>query len=303
MTHDELFDIAIPIELRNGVAFEGRALGNAGVNNEQAFKIENWAAELHCLEDYQYIVVRTICNEQEAREAVHKVLTMLPAVSVVLDAGIRAATERIVICQERLNLNAISLFSAAGSALAYRTSGQMTISVGIATLSQAFKTTFPPANNCEMACEIFADVDFETSATSKLVLLATVLELLCERAPRDNEGLLLIEKWMEDASAARRKDLVTGLQLMREQSISAAIRDRIMRAAQASGLDKEEEEQLKHRAKELYRRRSAIVHGGQPVSYSEVVELRSIVRFLLIGSRDPGVFSPAQKILDDDHDE
>ncbi len=175
--------------------------------------------------------------------------------------------------------------------------GYMKMSVPVLALAQAFEKSVGIPVAYLKAAEVFADVDFEASPTSRLVLLATVLELICERTRRDENALGLIDKWMEDAESSKRDDLATALDLMRQESITSCIRKEVARACNAASLLREETDRMSGRAVTIYRSRSAIVHGGEAASPTDVIELRSIVRFLLTGFLTRGVFSGARESI------
>jgi hypothetical protein len=173
-------------------------------------KIWEWDASLHETENHQYLIVRTSASESDARAAVKRILAALGSVSVFLDAGVRAASTEIALAADCVELTQISIFNA--GAMPHTSSNLSTISVRVevGALSLAFNTLLPNRPNVAGAAEVYADIDFEASPTSRLVLTATVLELLATRTDRDADALAMIERWMLEAKATDRQDLVTG---------------------------------------------------------------------------------------------
>ncbi|TPJ81879.1 hypothetical protein FJ434_20465 [Mesorhizobium sp. B2-5-13] len=161
----------------------------------------------------------------------------------------------------------------------------------IEALSEAFDASFPVRPGSDRAREVYADIDFEANSTSRVVLIATVLELLASRTRRDESALTFIDRWSEEASSAQREDLVTALDLMREQSITSSIRTLMQDSCARAGLDDEQTTGIVRRTVELYRLRSKIVHGGRGASPHEVAEFRAMARIALTGSKERGVFS------------
>lgn len=139
--------------------------------------------------------------------------------------------------------------------------------------------------------EVYADIDFEASITSRFVLLATVLELLAERRSRDAAALGLIDKWSNEAKEAGRSDLATAINPMREESITSSIRKLVRSRCEASECGAEQAEAMARTAGSLYGQRSAVVHAAATVSPNDVELFRRIVRHALLGSAEPGSFS------------
>lgn len=292
------YDILIPIELHPGLGFLGEsnrsvAGGRISFNGERAFEVWGWQASFHKTNFHQYLIVRCDAAEQDARTAIAKILKKLGSVSVFLDAGVRAVATEVMIAGSDVDLTQLSLFPAGvmpHTSASTSTDGML---VDIAVLSEAFDASFADRPNRQRAEEVYSDVDFEASTTSRLVLIATVLELLAKRAPRDASALALIDRWSEEANGAGREDLAVALGLAREESTTSAIRALMRGACEGAGLSDEVTKRYVRRTAELYRLRSAIVHAGKEATPQEVGEFRAMARLVLTGSTTPGVFSGA----------
>jgi len=292
------YDVLIPIELHPGLGFTGQSARSGGspgtrvsFNNEKALTIWDWEASLHETVDHLYLIVRTRTSEADARATVTRILAGLPSVSVFLDAGVRATSTEPVLATDAVDLTQLSIFNA--GIMPHTSSALSTIgvTVHVEALSAAFDARLPDRPNIDRAAEVYADIDFEASTTSRLVLAATVLELLATKSRRDAAALAIIDRWVLEAKAADRPDLIIALDLIREQSITSSIRELMRAACAEAGLASQEAEQSIRRTIELYRRRGAIVHGGSAATPYEAAEFRAMARLALTGSSARGVFS------------
>jgi hypothetical protein len=293
------FDIAIPIEIGDGANFSNTVHEARGPNDECGFRLAKWDATWHNLDGNRYLVVRTNADEAAAREAIGEILTKIAVASVHLDVGFRPRSRRINVAIGHLNLDNIALFSAGKVPLGYVRSGSATLSLNISVLGDAFNAKVRSADTkFKRACELFGDVDFEASMTSQMVLLTTALEIICERKQRDDDALSFITRWQAEAEKRGRKDLQSMLQNQRDNSISASIYESVRAVCESAGIVGDEQARLALRARKLYRQRSALVHGGELVLFSDLMELRQIVRFMLTGSRTNGPFSITKEWLE-----
>lgn len=286
------YDIFVPVEISSAMGFYGRPERSVSTNDEKAFSLLAWQASFHdAASGSRYVIVRTNCSELEARDIIKKIIAALPFVSAILDVGLRVTSNQIMVGSCDVDINRIFLFISGISPHPYGASGHLKVNVSTEELTQAFSGAMGVPETSRRAAEVFADVDFEASTTSRMVLIATVLELICSRATRDNDALALIESWKKCAQEASRGDLVTALDLMKEESISSAIRNEVKAACARAGIGDEDANGIAKRTVALYRKRSSVVHRGATVSGEEVAELRHYVRFLLTGTRERGPFS------------
>jgi hypothetical protein len=285
-------DILIPVEMYSAVGFYGRSARSPSTNDEKAFSLLAWQASFHdAPSGNRYIIVRTNCSELDARDVIKKIIAALPFVSAILDAGLSVTSNQIMVGSCDVDITRICLFTSGISPHPYGASGDLKVKVSTDELTQAFSGAMGVPETSRRAAEVFADVDFEASTTSRMVLIATVLELICSRATRDNDALALIEGWKKCAQEASRGDLATALDLMREESISSAIRNEVKAACARAGIGDEDSNGIAKRTVALYGKRSSVVHRGATVSAEEVAELRHYVRILLTGTRERGAFS------------
>jgi hypothetical protein len=288
----EKYDILIPVEMYPGMGFYGKSARPVSTNGEMAFSLRGWQASFHETPRIgRYIIVRTDCPEAEARAAIEKIVAIMPFVSVILDAGMRVTSNQITVGGYDAQITGICLFTAGISPHTYGASGSLTVQESIEHLTQAFAQTETVQQDLRRAAEVFADVDFEASTTSRMVLVATALELICSRASRDADALALIEGWQKSARGSGRGDLVTALDLMRQESIASAIKSEVKAACARAKIGTEETDKIAKRTAALYGKRSAVVHRGAAVSAEEVAEFRYYVRFLFTGTLKRGAFS------------
>jgi len=286
------YDILIPVEMYSAMGFDGKSERSVSTNDEKAFSLLAWPASFHdAVSGNRYIIVRTNCTQFEALDVIKKIVSAIPFVSVILDAGLRVASNQTMVSTHDVDINRICLFTSGISPHPYGASGDLRVKVSTEELTQAFSGAMGVPETSRRAAEVYADVDFEASTTSRIVLIATVLELICSRATRDSDALALIESWKKCAQGASRGDLATALDLMRVESISSAIRNEVKAACARVGISDEDANDIAKRTVALYSKRSSVVHGGATVSNEEVAELRHYVRFLLTGTRKRGPFS------------
>lgn len=290
---DEIrYDILIPVEMYSAVGFYGKSRRSSSINAEKAFALLSWQASFHdAPSGDRYLIVHTNCIEGEARDAVEKIISMLPFVAVFLDTGLRVTTSQIKVSNGDVDIHKICIFKSGAGHRPYGMSGDLKTSVSSEKLTEAFLGISAIPENFRLAAEVFSDVDFESSTTSRIVLVTTALELICSRRCRDHEALTLIAAWKKGAQEANRGDIARALDLMREESIASAIRNEIKAACTLASLEKERAKHIEKRVIALYSKRSAVVHRGARVSSDEVAELRHYVRFLLTGTLKPGAFS------------
>jgi hypothetical protein len=294
---DKRFDILVPVDIYRGLGFHGRPAGSSAVNSEIAFSVFGWRASFHETATFRYLVVRTNCSKQDAGEAIDKIVEALPFASIILDIGIRSSTSSRRDGDYAVDMTANSIFPAGLNPMVYGGAGSSKSSVDIAVLDSAFDISRKIPREYRKAAEVFSDVDFESTTTSRLTLLATALEMICGRGTRDSKALAILDRWARHAKCHKRDDLVTAVGLMKQESIASAIRSALESAGRRASLEDKEIDRLKRRAVELHRLRSQVVHGGADPSPANIVELRNIVRFLLTGDVDRGQFSGARESL------
>lgn len=189
------------------------------------------------------------------------------------------------------DLERVTIFDAGVMPRPFSNSSEIAVRVGVKALAAAFNASLAKRRNVDRAAEVYVDIDFEASTTSRLVLAATVLEILSMRVQREANDLGLIDRWAAEASLIDSPDLVAALSTIRTQSIASSIRALMKAACADASLTGEDTDQVVRRTVDLYHLRSAAVHAGSDVRPHEAAELRSIARFALTGSRDRGVFS------------
>ena len=257
------YDILVPVEMVSELGFTGHSGRQASTNQEKAFSLMRWHATFHDTSaGDRYIIVQTHLPEDDARKTVDKIISALPFVSVSLDASIRAKSRTITVCGGGVDINSVCIFPSGIGHHPYGMSGKLKTMVSIDALAHAFSEGMNLPESVRKAAEVFSDVDFEASTTSRLVLITTALELLCLRGSRDDEALTLIDAWKVCAKKAKRADLVQALELMRQESISSAIRMKIQEACKNAFIKDDDAKRISKRTVELYRKRSSVVHGG-----------------------------------------
>ena len=287
----QTYDVVVPVYTHPCIGFRGGSGRAFCFNGEAAFTVLNWPATFHVSENRRYIVVRTNCEEADARKVIELVIARLAVVSVVLDAGVRAAAGTTVISQGIADLAENSLVPAGTMPRVKFGDSNATVAVPIAELTEAFAVSPADVDTLQRAMEVYADVDFEASITSRFVLLATVLELVAQPRSRDVGALALVNKWGDEAKAAGRSDLASVVALMRNESITSSIRELVRSRYAACGHSANHAEAMAKAAGALYGQRSAVVHAAATVTLKDIVEFRRIVRCVLVGSEKPGVFT------------
>ena len=138
------------------------------------------------------------------------------------------------------------------------------------------------------ACQLFAAVDFESSANASLLSLTSILEILAAPAPRPDLCLEIIEEAIRrmdrEAKAAAADptlqqalvDMRRGAKHWKAESIRSSVRRLAVSVATALGDADPPEEGRK--AVVLYDKRSDVTHNGASATLAEVKEARRIVR-------------------------
>ena len=281
----ESFDLLIPIHLPAEAEFNGSSgRGGARLNEEVAFAFGDYPASLHKLGDRRYIVVRLGLAEPDVKKLWPHLRAQIAIAAAILDVSIRPIGGEMAVLAsgERADLDRISLFPAGETP--YAMVGHESYSIGLpaSVLSKALSER-PDIEGREVAFQVFADVDFEATTASRFVLLSTILELLAVRQLRDENALALLDRWANQAKEASRPDLEQALASIRNESIGSAIARLVRDAAVLAGCSESDVQSFQKRARNAYRKRSALLHSGVYVSKEELASLRSIVRLVLVG--------------------
>lgn len=142
----------------------------------------------------------------------------------------------------------------------------------------------------KVALEIFASIDFETSANARFVGLTTILEMIAAPAPLRAERVAIIHGTIEEIDLAIASALASGdreaadaleglrnsSQHWRKESFRSSVRRLVRAVADAFG-----DADPKARAREaivLYDKRSKLVHDGISISWADLLALRELVR-------------------------
>jgi len=293
-THQEArrFDILIPVQIFPNFGFHGSSGRSSSFNNEIAFTIFGWPASIHETQNkWRYIVVRTNATDPEARQAIQRVIDALPFVSICLDAGIRPVSDEIGVGDYDANIAINTIFTAGLNPRVYGGEGTTQVQAPAQDLTSAFAKSETLSRDTLKAAEVFADVDFEASRTSRLTLLNTTLELLCPKQSRDKATIALIDAWIDEAQTKGLTGLVNGLKNLKQEPMRAAIEASITSSCDAASLSAEVCDQMIRRTIKLYGLRNSVVHAGHEPKSEEIRDLRRIVRFLLTGQVWLGAFS------------
>lgn len=289
-----MFDLLIPIDLPPEAGFTGKSpRAPIGLNNEVGFTFGPWPASFHHSDQTCYLIIRTGVQEEDARKLFPKICTMIAKAGAELDISMRPAASDIVLIgsSAHADLEFVSLFPSGETPLVTNRRKSFSISLPAEFLTNATAETTLDAR-LTVALRLFGDVDFESSVPAKYVLLTTILEVLAEPKSRDDVAQGLFDQWEALARAANRSDLVQALNLMRRESIGASIGRLVEGAAIRAGLTQEEMQAFVKLAKETYRRRGAMLHGGATVTVEELTKLRQIVRLVLVGKSKGTPFTP-----------
>jgi len=124
------YDILIPVAMYPAMGFYGAPARAASTNNEKAFSLLTWLASFHdAASGNRYIIVRTNCLELEARDVIKKIISALPFVSAILDAGLRVTSNQIMVGSYDVDINKICLFESGISPHPYGGSGDLEVKV------------------------------------------------------------------------------------------------------------------------------------------------------------------------------
>jgi hypothetical protein len=289
-----LFDLLLPIEIPQQAGFVGDGRAGHYLNEEVPFSFGQYQASIHRLEQRRYIVVRLGLPKDALAAALDDVLKSLARASVALDISIRAIPGEVIhaVVGSRPDLKAVTFFPAGERPLVQFRSGSYSISLPTTFLSDALSSNLPDEERRAKAFEIFCDIDFESSSTSRYALLSAILELLADRQERDGPALEMIDRWIAEAAAASRQDLVEALRLQKTESIGSSIGRVVEAAALSAGCSPETVQDYRKSAREAYRKRSRLLHAGVSISTSELAKLRAIVRLVLTGQREGTPFTP-----------
>ncbi len=295
MAGDEskLFDLLLPIEMPAEAGFTGRSgRGPHAFNGEAAFAFGVYEASFHACGGKRYFLIRLTKPRSSIEAELPELRRRLARASVMLDVSIRANDGELLelVSGERADLDFAYAFPAGEMPHVMAGDDSVTFRMDVAVLSDALAHA-PWSRDIERAARIFVDIDFEASDESRYVLLSTILELLADRRDRDGDALGRITGWTDEAAKAGRQDLAEALKLMRAESIGTAICRLVVESAQRAGCSDEESEALRKQARDAYRGRSALLHGGTPITPDQLARLRGIVRLVLTGNRSPTFFT------------
>lgn len=289
----KLFDLLLPVEMPAEAGFTGKSGREPRVfNGEAAFAFGNYDASFHACGGKRYLLIRLTKPRSAIEAELPELRRRLARASVMLDVSIRTNDSEMLelASGERADLDFSYAFPAGEMPHVLAGNESVTFQMDVAVLSGALAQA-PGSRDIERAARIFVDVDFEASDDSRYVLLSTILELLAKRQDRDSEALERIAGWTEEAAKADRQDLAEALKLMRAESIGTAIGRLVVESAQRAGCSDEESEALRKQARDAYRGRSALLHGGEPIRPDQLARLRRIVRLVLTGDRLPTFFT------------
>lgn len=288
-----LYDLLLPVELPPEANFVGKSGREPhAFNNETGFNFGVYQASFHTCGGKRYVLIRLAKSREAIEVELLDLRRRIARASVSLDLSIRAQEGGLHVLGsgEPADLDFVHIFPAGEMPRVAAGEESLTFQVDVSVLSAALAKA-PPPLDIERAAQMFTDVDFEESSESRYVLLSTILELLAKRQDRDVEALNMIECWSKEAEAAGRADLVQALKGMRAESIGSAISRLVTEAATRAGCNKAEIEQARKQARTAYGKRGALLHGGAPISTTQLSSLRSIVRLVLTGERTPTFFT------------
>jgi hypothetical protein len=234
---------------------------------------------------------------QSIADQIHK---LLPWVSVQLDFGIRANPQMVRHSDTGFfDRNAPATYPATLSAKPISASARIQriepATKLIHFIEQAASATSlsSASQTVQVAFDLFASVDFESSPNARFIVLTTALEILAAPLPRPPECVALVEKWCKEANYSGRvshdsnlkqalKSLADSAKYLKRDSFRGSIRHLVERAAIEAGInDPDGQGKL---AATLYDARSNLVHRGSSIQLGKLDQLRQIVRYTLKAS-------------------
>lgn len=285
------YDLLIPITLAPTAGFF-----NVDDADGQAF--DGHPVEIRVDVTGTYIVIKSL-DEHDAPDLLDKVAGYLPWAALQMNLS--------MVCEEKELRHANPLLADAQFPTLYPTGAHLKLTRAavdfqnqegdtllIWLLNEASQIqNLMPANlgrRLKVALEIFASIDFETSANSRFVGLTTILEMLAGPAPLRAECTTIIDATVKEidqakanATAAADLELAEALnglrkssQYWRRESFRSSIR-RLVRTVSEAFKDANPQAQARE-AVALYDKRSKLVHDGITVSWSDVMALRNIAR-------------------------
>lgn len=290
-----MFDILIPVAIPHQVGFRGPSpRGNIRRNGEVGFEFGKWPASFHSTSDgARYFIVRAGVTRDEFESVWPEMFRKIAVGAAVLDLSLRPVSGEVIVSNSGrvADLASINLFP----------SGEMPSvkfedddNFGLVAPPEVLTAAMGDDRNISAPLEalrIFSDVDFETTSSSRFILLSTILELMADRRERDASALKLIDQWRTEATKLGRHDLAQAVRLMRQESIGSAISRMVQDAAVQNGLAEEQQREFRTLANEAYRKRSALLHQGTAITTEELASLRKVVRLILVGETKGTAFT------------
>ena len=217
--------------------------------------------------------------------------------SVRLDIGIRVGREPLISVQATAFDGQFATAYPAGTkrmsfALRKRNNAG-TVTRFFAALREAASRRNFPSGRLSLACELFAAAEFEATENAQFLMFMSVLEVLAQPKRRNARCVRLVDKLLAETKAAQEraakkgeregeqafKSLRNPQKHFKDNSIGGSIRR--LALATSKALNDPDPKSAGKKVTALYGKRSKLVHDGIAVSWSDVTELRQLVREML----------------------
>jgi len=290
----DLFDLLVPIHMPMEAGFVGPSpRQHFRFNGEVGFSFDKWPASFHESGKHRYLIIRIGKPQREIENLLPGIRGTIAAAAAVLDISIRPSSREVVLTSgASADINNISLFPHGTMPHIEYHDGATNVFLPAEALTEATSIDESRPRAPEQALRVFADVDFEATATSRFILLSTILELLAARQPRDKSALAMMKRWEAEAKEAARPDVAEAVRTIFSESIGSAIARLVREAAIAADCTEEMQDSFEDQARQAYRRRGALLHRAAPVTTDELASLRAVVRLVLVGKTTGTGFSP-----------
>lgn len=218
--------------------------------------------------------------------------------SVRLDIGIRVGREPLISVQATAFDGQFATAYPAGTeanVIRIEASGttQEPSTRFFAALREAASRRNFPSGRLSLACELFAAAEFEATENAQFLMFMSVLEVLAQPKRRNARCVRLVDKLLAETKAAQEraakkgeregeqafKSLRDSAKHLKDDLIGGSIRR--LALATSKALNDPDPKSAGKKVTALYGKRSKLVHDGIAVSWSDVTELRQLVREML----------------------